>query len=255
MAFSISNMRIKSLIRQFINKCGYGICENYPILYDEDGLLSRHNHDFVNDAAFIAAYNRGAKACKEDYGMRWRVHVALWAASQVKDLPGDFVECGVNRGFLSTAIMTYLPWNSLKRRFFLFDTFCGLDEKQVSEEEKALGRVESTKAYYAECFEEAKKNFAEFKNVVFVRGTIPDTLNTVDIKSVAYLSIDMNCVAPEIAAASHFWDKLVTGAVVLLDDYAYYGYEPQKKAFDQFAAQKGFSILSLPTGQGLFIKR
>jgi len=42
--------------------------------------------------------------------------------------------------------------------------------------------------------------------------------------------------------------------VVLLDDYAYYGYFSQKLAMDQFAQEKGIKILSLPTGQGLVLK-
>ena len=64
----------------------------------------------------------------------------------------------------------------------------------------------------------------------------------------------MNAAGPEIAAANFFWDKLVPGAMVILDDYAYVGYEVQKRAFDQFSKEKNVPILSLPTGQGLFIK-
>lgn len=247
-------MKFKSLIKKLINQCGYGICENYPLQYDEGGLLSIHNHEFMDEPQFKAAYDRGVKACGIDNAMRWRAHVALWAALKAKDLPGDFVECGVNRGMLTTVIMTYLNWNSLNKRFFLFDTFRGLDEKQIGAEEKALGRTPGGDPNYSECFEEVKANFAEFKNVVFVRGIIPDTLASSQVGQVAYLSIDMNCVAPEIAAANYFWDKLVPGAVIVLDDYAFYGYRPQKLAFDQFAREKGTSVLSLPTGQGLMIK-
>ncbi|MDC0108602.1 hypothetical protein OAI35_02750 [Paracoccaceae bacterium] len=57
-----------------------------------------------------------------------------------------------------------------------------------------------------------------------------------------------------MAAISYFWDKLVVGAPVLLDDYAYKGYEYQKQAMDAFASDYGVSILSLPTGQGLLVK-
>jgi hypothetical protein len=47
---------------------------------------------------------------------------------------------------------------------------------------------------------------------------------------------------------------MVKGAWVLLDDYAYVGYDEQKKAHDAFARSKGIDILSLPTGQGLYRK-
>jgi hypothetical protein len=208
----------------------------------------------MNDPNFIAAYQRGIQACNEDYKFHWRVHVALWVASQARNIEGDFVECGVNRGFLSSAIMNYLNWNSLNKKFFLFDTFCGIDPRYLNEAEKEQGRHEFSKNMYTECFEAAKVNFSEFKNVHLIRGTIPDTLLLPDISRVCFLSIDMNCAIPEIAAATYFWDKMVKGGWVLLDDYAYCGYNEQKKAFDNFARSKGIEILSLPTGQGLYRK-
>ena len=64
----------------------------------------------------------------------------------------------------------------------------------------------------------------------------------------------MNCAPPEVAAAEYFWDRLLPGAVVLLDDYAYLGFGVQKSAMDAFAAAKGVAICSLPTGQGLLLK-
>jgi hypothetical protein len=61
-------------------------------------------------------------------------------------------------------------------------------------------------------------------------------------------------VAPEIAAAEYFWDKLVSGAVVVLDDYGFELHEPQKRAFDFFAEKRGVQVLCMPTGQGLLFK-
>lgn len=246
----------KNPIRKLLRKiAGYDIVKvSNPQIYCQDGLCSYHNHDFMKNPRFISAYQRGIQACNADYLIHWRVHVALWVASQATNLDGDFVECGVNKGFLSSAIMAYLDWNSLNKHFWLFDTFAGLDERYVNEEEKQRGRLEFSKKAYSECYEEVKDNFSEFKNVHLIRGSVPDTLGNVSISKVCYLSLDMNCAAPEIAATSFFWDKLVSGGVVLLDDYAYSGYEEQNKAFNKFALEKGIEILSLPTGQGLFIK-
>jgi hypothetical protein len=227
---------------------------NKSPLYNEDGLISIHNHDFTKDRKFISAYLHGVRANIVDIHWEWRVHVGLWAASHATHLPGDFVECGVNKGFLSSAIMDYVHWNTLNKKFYLFDTFNGIPETLISEEEKKLGRLDENSKYYTECFDIVKKNFSQYKGVIFVKGTIPSTLTKVSIQKICYLSIDMNNYIPEIAAAEFFWPKLVHGAIVLLDDYAYSGFLPQKKAFDIFAKKKGISILSLPTGQGMFIK-
>jgi O-methyltransferase len=71
---------------------------------------------------------------------------------------------------------------------------------------------------------------------------------------VAYLSIDMNIVLPEIAALEFFWDRLVPGAVVMLDDYGWATHRAQKAAFDAFARAHDAMILSVPTGQGIIIR-
>jgi hypothetical protein len=64
----------------------------------------------------------------------------------------------------------------------------------------------------------------------------------------------MNCVIPEIKAAEYFWDRMMSGGMILLDDYGWHGFEEQKKGFDKFAMERGVQVLTLPTGQGLIIK-
>jgi O-methyltransferase len=87
-----------------------------------------------------------------------------------------------------------------------------------------------------------------------MKGMVPDTLTKVNIEKVCYLSLDMNCALPEIAAANFFWDKIVKGGMILLDDYGLVQYQEQKIAFNEFAKEKNIEILSLPTGQGLIVK-
>jgi hypothetical protein len=227
-------------------------------VYERDGIVSIHNHDFTADPAFIAAYQRALHAVENDnkilYDIEWRLHVCLWTAAHAIRLQGSLVECGVNYGFQASAIMEYLDWNDRNVHFYLFDTWCGLDETLLTDEEVALGRKDESESMYSDCYAQARRNFADFKNVTLIRGSVPSTLDDVEIPSVSYLSLDMNCAEPEVQAARFFWPKLVPGGVVLLDDYAYKGYAPQKKAMDRFASDVGVAILSMPTGQGLIIK-
>ncbi|TMH13274.1 MAG: class I SAM-dependent methyltransferase [Betaproteobacteria bacterium] len=224
-------------------------------MFNADGLQTIHCHDFVDDAAFVLAYQRGVKAIGgvDEYHWFWRVHIGLWAASGASKLDGDFVECGVNKGFLSSAIMEYLNWDSIGKTFYLLDTFKGLDERYVTER-LAMNQDLLQSGQYTSSVGDVRANFAEWNNVCIIEGPIPETLGRVDAKSVAYLHIDMNCAPPEVAAAHFFWDRLVPGAFMLLDDYAYHGYHEQKVAMDVFAVEKGVDICSLPTGQGLIIK-
>jgi hypothetical protein len=232
-----------------------------PQAYAQDGLISVHSHSFMQDSQFIAAYARGVKAIGgvDSYRWHWRIHIGLWAASVASRLDGDFVECGVNRGFLSSAIMEYLAWNALDRDFYLLDTFAGLDERFVSDRERMAGVLQKNaenlqSGFYITGADSVRANFAEWPRARIVAGVIPETLAQVTARQVAYLHLDMNCAPPEIAALDYFWERLVAGAPVLLDDYAYLGYTAQKLAMDEFARAHGVSVCSLPTGQGLIIK-
>jgi Macrocin-O-methyltransferase (TylF) len=230
----------------------------FPSVYDRDGLRSVHDHSFMQDPSFRKAYGRGVRAAG-DYGWHWRVHIGLWAAQSASRLGGDFVECGVNRGFLASAIMEHLDWDSIGKQFFLLDTFQGLDERYLSPEDRAGGAEEKNRhsiesGFYVQGVEPVIDNFAQWKNVRIIQGPVPDTLGQVFAEKIAFLHLDMNCALPEVAALEYLWGRLVPGAFILLDDYAYIGYGVQKSAMDKVAQAKGVAIASLPTGQGFFIK-
>ena len=231
--------------------------------YDADYLMVwNKNTDFLQDEWFMAAYRAGMDSghkigrpagSSEDIHIEWRILVCCWAAWHAKQLPGDFVECGTNTGIMSLAICNYIDFNSTGKNFYLFDTFRGIPEAQMLPEERAAGRgLENS--IYEECFETAKRNFSPFPRAHLVRGEVPDTLPSQPIEKVCYLMLDMNIMVPERAALEYFWDKLVPGAIVLLDDYGWLGYVAQKRALDEFAASKGVKILNIPTGHGMLIK-
>jgi hypothetical protein len=251
-------MGIRTAFNEILRRFGYAVlpvAENEG-LYNFDGLITIHNHDFIQDPAFQRAYGRGVAAAA-DYQWYWRVHIGLWAASTAVRLEGDFVECGVNRGFLSSAIMQHLDWDSTGKIFYLLDTFAGLDEPQIAGPDRAeslRNRKHLDEGFYVTDIETVTQNFSEWQNVKLIQGAVPETLAGIDSEKLAYLHLDMNAAAPETAAFDHLWDRLVTGAVILLDDYAFYGYREQKTAMDAAASAKGTAVASLPTGQGLIIK-
>lgn len=228
-----------------------------PGVYNSDGLVTVHRHAFMEDPPFQRAYARGIQATGKDYDpyqFQWRMHVVLWAAANATLLDGDFVECGVNEGVRGSAIMEQLGWDQLGRTFYLLDTFSGLDPRYITDENRARNEQFLRDGSYVTSVDAVRKNFAEWQNVRIIVGPVPDTLPQVDTGAVAFLHLDMNCVEPEVAALRYFWPKLTPGAFVLLDDYAYKGYEPQRLAMDALAAELGVLVCALPTGQGLIIR-
>ena len=220
--------------------------------YFQDGLLTVHNSDFRQDLRFSQAYRLGkATGSWGKQNVEWRAYVCCWAAWCVRHKEGDFVECGVNRGGLSRTVMHYVNFETLAKRFWLLDTFEGLPAHLISEDERRLGILPGG---YDRCYTEVVETFRSVPGVRIIKGVVPNTLDQITAEKICYLSLDMNNTAPEIAAAEYFWDKLVGGGIIVLDDYGWTKQINQKRAFDAFAESRDVKVLSLPTGQGLLIK-
>ncbi|HJU15697.1 MAG TPA: TylF/MycF/NovP-related O-methyltransferase [Stellaceae bacterium] len=220
--------------------------------YFQDGLLTVHNSDFRIDRRFREAYQLGkATGSWGRQDVEWRAYICCWAAWSVCSKDGDFVECGVNRGGYSRAVMHYVDFESLDKKFWLLDTYEGLASHLISEDERHLGILPGG---YSPCHEYVKKIFDSIPRVNIIKGVVPDTLSQVKSNRVCYISIDMNNAAPEIAAAEYFWDRLISGGIIVLDDYGWRKHINQKIAFDKFADERGVKVLCLPTGQGLIFK-
>jgi O-methyltransferase len=232
--------------------------------YDENGLVTwSQSMDFLRDERFLSAYRRGMASGHNlnmfsgrdgDLRIRWRVAIYCWAARHAARLPGDFVDCGTGTGIYSLAVCHYIDFNATGKCFWLFDTFEGIPEEQISDDERNLGRSDENRARFTPCYERALENFAPYPKAYLVRGKVPDTFATATVSQVCYLSVDMNIAHPERAALEHFWPRMVTGGIAILDNYGWLPYRAQKATLDEFAAQKGAEVMMLPTGQGLLIK-
>lgn len=225
------------------------------VTYNQDGLISIHSTAFAHDPRFGRAYAK-AKATGSWTGswgqvdIHWRAHILCWAGLQASHLPGDFVECGVNRGGTAMLLLDYLNWiNYPKKCFYLYDTFEGLDPRLSTAEE-----LSKTQGVYESCFDEVRALFSPWSNVIPVKGSIPESLRIHTPKKVAYLHIDLNAAKPEQAALEFFWDRLLPGAWIVFDDYAWVACAQQKLAIDSVARSHGCEVVSLPTGQGLLLK-
>lgn len=260
------------MIEKLLKKIGYIKKEKYDSLIDNNHILPKsrityandllytfHNADFLRDPLFVESYELGKNTDNgtllKNHDIQWRIHVLCWAANHAMHLEGDFVDCGVHTGIFARAVINYTAFQNSLKKYFLLDTFNGLDKRYSSEEEfkrnVIMGYDKEDSDYL---YKQVVNTFKDY-NVKIIKGAVPETLKYVDSAKISYLSIDMNCVLPEVAALEFFWDKIVSGGVVILDDYGYdNSYNEQKKAHDDFARSKGVEILTLPTCQGLLLK-
>jgi hypothetical protein len=250
---------MKKLLLRTLRRSGYQLV-NVRKLYEFDGLHTVHNARFRDDPKFQAAWEGAFQATGcVDPGSSWRIHIGLWAAAMAARVDGAFVECGVNAGFLSSAVLRYVDWNDLQKEFYLVDTFDGPVVSQYSPEEVALGRrdaAERTMAAggYVTDMDAVRRRYTGWKGVVLVKGAVPEILPSIRADRVAFLHLDMNCAFPECEALRFLWERVSYGGIVLFDDYAYFGYEAQGNALDAVARTLGAPILALPTGQGMILK-
>ena len=254
---------ISRSVRNFFRKIRIFSKGNYFVTNDksyvDDGLAANHIFDFLHDEKFINSYNEGKKtgAIKNHPGdILYRAYIACYFSKYASKLDGDFVECGVGKGILSKTIVTYLNFEKINKFFYLFDTYEGIPLKQgKNHAERGMMNFLNTIHFQGNYYDEVCETFSNYSNVKIIKGMIPKSLRNVSINKVSYLSMDMNNAFAEMEAIKFFWDKIVNHGIVLLDDYATHdGFKEQKISWDEFAKDKNFEILTLPTGQGLIIK-
>jgi len=227
-------------------------------VYASDELIAiRRNLGFLADARLTRAVEAGLSPISDTYlrnqaeSKMWRLHTLTWAADSAVKQEGDFVECGVFDGFSAAVICEYVNFRQQNKTFYLYDTFAGLPPQYGTEEELAKNQFFDR---HPHVHQQCLARFNAYTNVRVVKGVVPDVLSEIAPRSVAFLHLDLNCAAAERATLAFFLERIVSGGIVVLDDYGRAVFRKQKDAADEVANSYGESILELPTGQGLLVK-
>jgi len=230
---------------KFVASLG-GMLEQIPSSgrYAADNMLVwRRNLSFLDDQPLMMSLAKNAANTMER-GILWRNAVVLWAARNGLRREGDFVECGVWRGTTVRIVCDALDFKSVDRRYWLYDVF---DWKEGDHHHYLDGLDSSLHA-------KVVKRFEDLPSVRIVKGYIPESFAQGTPEKIAMLHLDMNNVPAEIAALEALWDRVVPGGVVVFDDYGWDNNRPQKLAEDEFFAARGYTVLEIPTGQGIVLK-
>ena len=203
------------------------------------------NNSMLSDAAFVAAWQANAES-DADKAIVWRRYILACAGYHCVQLDGDFVECGAYTGVGAKTVIDYLGGVAFARRFWLYDLFehaAGMPHPAMPEHGPGL-------------FERVRAKFAGYPQVEVVRGRIPEVFAAGAPDRIAFLHIDLNAAAAEVAALDALFERIVPGGLVVLDDYEWAGvYRGQKLALDPWFQQRRYRVFPLPTGQGFVIKR
>ena len=218
-------------------------------VYAQDNLITiNRNMSFMFDRKFVEAFRQNSNTTQEK-SLLWRLHTLAWAARHCLNVPGDFAECGVWRGFSFAVLTDYLDWGSVPKAMYLYDTFEGIPEAYNTER-----RSNAVYQSDPELYEKVVTHFSKLPNVKVIKGIVPDSFADACPEKISLLHIDMNSSKAEIAALDHLFDRVSPGGIIVFDDFGWGGYHSQMFAEIEWTAQRGHSIMELPTGQGVLLK-
>lgn len=202
------------------------------------------NLSFLSDPDFAPAFRKHAST-EIEKAIIWRIYTVAWAARRGMRLDGDFVECACYKGVTARIAAEYAKLaDDPARKYYLYDLFehdDSMNHHEMPEHGESL-------------FGQVKQRFADMANVIVTKGSVPEVLAGCAPEKIAFMHLDLNNVEAEVGALEVLFDRMTPGAVLVLDDYGWRGYWPQKEAEDKWFAARGYTVMELPTGQGMVIK-
>ena len=238
-------MSIENHIQIFFNKLELEKNINFLDLYRQSARVTNTGNNFSSHPA----YKRLIKAlvlCKY-----------FIYASQ---LEGNILECGVLRGFSSYLLILLsqkINHSILEKNFYLVDSFKGLSK--TSPEDKPLEsntyqhKMGDLKANY----ENVKDLFSNFKNVKILKGWIPQVFSSTNSnEKYCFVHLDVDLYHPTAESLDYFYDKIISGGIIITDDYLSELFPGTRKAWDEFIKNKNIKdSICLPSGQAVIIKK
>ena len=166
-------------------------------------------------------------------------------------LPGHVVECGVFKGasFIRFATFREILESPHSRKLIGFDAFGKFPEQEHADDQAFVERFEGA-AGEGISTDELDQVMAHkgFENYELVQGnileTVPDYLVAHPELKIALLHIDTDVYEPAATILNNLYDRVVTGGLVVLDDFA--TVPGETRAVDEFFAGKDILIEKLP---------
>jgi O-methyltransferase len=210
-----------------------------------------HNPEFVAGTGGFFVANDPTKRTIEDLldpwdNVRRDMIVLLMREITERQVPGDLAELGVYRGSTARLIHHYLP----ERKFYLFDTFAGFDERDVKAEQTKSGRKTDAGGFVQTSLERARNHIAPLNdNVQFFPGYFPQSApEFLRERKFALVNLDADLYEPTFAGLNFFYDRLSPGGFILVHDFN--SWAGSRKAIRDFFRDKPETPIPMPDKSG-----
>ena len=164
-----------------------------------------------------------------------------------RDLPGDFVECGVWRGGSSMAIaLTLLRLRIRNRKLWLYDTFGAMPPAGEHDRDYAgrsmtgdsLDTVNNASSTTGLTLSEVQSAMASTgypaERVTYVQGLVEETIPRSAPDRIALLRLDTDWYESTRHELAELYPRLAPGGVLIVDDYGHFA--GARKAVDEYFA-------------------
>ncbi len=207
-----------------------------------DVRLGEFGRSFFRDTGFVADYERFDRQNYRSLDRKFALSELLPLALR---RPGDLAECGVFRGASAFLMAKAIRRVGGSRSLHLFDSFAGLSAPEESDGNYwEAGNLACNRA-------EVAANLAAFDDlVIFHEGWIPDRFGDVADTRFCFVHIDVDLAQPTRDAFDFFYPRMVSGGLIVCDDYGFETCPGARRAMDEFFADRPEPIVHLPTGQG-----
>jgi len=240
-SFNITDAPKFNLALQLLRESTSGV----PMFASDNLITWNRNLSFLREDYFSAMLTSGDADAVEKSCV-WRLYILLNLAKSCLGLEGDYVELGCHKGTSAKRLTEYMDLESVDKQYWLYDLF----QWNPGDEHTHMPGHDNPRMY-----EDVVQRFEDKPWVKIIRGSVPESFEQGFPDSIAFAHIDMNHPDPESSALREVLPRLSDGGIVVFDDYGWWGYSAQKRALDPIASEHGLSILELPTGQGLLLKR
>ena len=176
-------------------------------------------------------------------------------------IPGDIVECGVWRGGSMQAVArTLIAAGDTSRDLYLFDTFEGMpppSEDDRRHDGRAAADLLASSSRTANVWavatlDDVRTGMSQVgypaPRVHYVPGLVEDTVPGQAPEQISILRLDTDWYASTRHELETLYPRLVSGGVLLLDDYGWW--QGARKAVDEFLDATGERLLLLRMGSG-----
>ncbi len=161
---------------------------------------------------------------------QFKVKSILEKIEQTKELKGSIAEVGVYKGGTAKIIFDNMISGE---KLFLFDTFTGIPNKSDSDNEHGVGDFSDS------CYDQIVEHFKDFSNVEIHKGIFPqDTGKAIGKRKFKLVHLDVDTYLSYKEGLEFFYNKMVVGGIIILDDYKESTCEGATLAVDQFLADK-----------------